>query len=151
MTARHQVSAQDVEFRRAFEACEVAPASFDHAAHVRLAYVYLCGQSIDTAVERMKASLLAFRAHLGVDPGKYHETITRAWIMAVDHFMQQSAHGYDSAAAFMQANPVLLDTRVMLTHYSAEVLFSPEARRSFVQPDIQSIPPPLKIPGGTAT
>jgi hypothetical protein len=151
MTARHEVSVQDCEFRRAFEACEIAPASFDHAAHVRLGYIYLCEHSIDAAVERMKASLLTFLAHLGVDPGKYHETITRAWIMAVDHFMRQAAGGYDSAAAFMQATPTLLDTRIMLTHYSAQVLFSPEARRSFVQPDIQSIPPPLKTTGGAAT
>ena len=150
MTARHQASAPDREFRRAFEACEFAPAAFDHAAHVRLAYIYLCEHSIDAAVERMKASLLAFLAHLGVDPGKYHETITRAWIIAVHHFMTRSQqHSYDSAAAFMEANPALLDSQIMLTHYSAEVLFSSEARRSFVQPDIQSIPPP-KSPQGSA-
>jgi ketosteroid isomerase-like protein len=117
---------------------------------VRLAYVYLCGHPIDAAVERMKASLLAFLAHLGVDPGKYHETITRAWIMAVDHFMQRSGGSYDSAASFMQANPVLLDSKIMLTHYSAEVLFSPEARRSFVQPDIQPIPPSSPTAAETA-
>ena len=45
-----------------------------------------------------------------------------------------------SAAVFMEANPRLLDPKIMLTHYSAEVLFSPTARQSFVRPDIQSIP-----------
>ena len=39
----------------------------------------------------------------------------------------------------------LLDSRIMLTHYSAAVLFSPDARQSFVAPDIQSIPPPAKL------
>ncbi|HVH93111.1 MAG TPA: hypothetical protein VM783_17235, partial [Candidatus Acidoferrum sp.] len=58
----------------AFEACEVAPEAFDHAAHVRLAYIYLCEHSVDAAVLRMKAALLAFLTHLGVDDGKYHET-----------------------------------------------------------------------------
>jgi len=28
----------------------------------------------------------------------------------------------------------------MLTHYSAEVLFSPEARARFVEPNLESIP-----------
>lgn len=28
----------------------------------------------------------------------------------------------------------------MLTHYSADVLFSPEARAGFVEPDVQAIP-----------
>lgn len=44
------------------------------------------------------------------------------------------------AAAFVAANPRLLDSRIMLEHYSAEVLFSPEARQSFVQPDVRAIP-----------
>jgi hypothetical protein len=98
----------------------------------------------------MKASLLAFLAHLGVDAGKYHETITRAWIMAVHHFMSHSTR-HECAASFMEANPVLLDSKIMLTHYSAEVLFSPEARRSFVRPDIQSIPPPTKSSTGATS
>ena len=65
--------------------------------------------------------------------------MTRAWILAVAHFKAESTP-CTSAAAFMEANPRLLDTKIMLTHYSAEVLFSPAARQSFVQPDIQSIP-----------
>ena len=144
MTSIHRASASDLEFRRAFEACEIAPDVFDHAAHVRLAYINLCDLSVDGATERMKTALLAFLAHLGVDAGKYHETITRAWIMAVHHFMTLSP-SQESAASFMAANPELLDSRIMLTHYSAAVLFSPDARQSFVAPDIQSIPPPAKL------
>lgn len=137
----HQASPDDREFRRAFEAFEVAPDKFDHGAHVRLAYIYLCEESVDGAVERMKTSLLAFLAHLGVDRSKYHETITRAWIMAVHHFMTKT-DTCASSAEFIERNPVLLDSKIMLTHYSAEVLFSPQARQSFVEPDVQSIPPP---------
>lgn len=139
----HHASTADLEFRRAFEACEVLPAEFDHAAHVRLAYTNLCDRSIDDATERMKASLLAFLTHLGIGHEKYHETITRAWIMAVHYFMTRS-EPQSSAASFTAANPELLDSRIMLTHYSAEVLFSPGARATFVEPDIQSIPPPAK-------
>jgi hypothetical protein len=139
ISMNHQTSADDQVFRRAFEACEIAPEHFDHAAHVRLAYIYLCEHPVDVAAERMKKALLAFLAHLGIGEAKYHETITRAWIMAVSHFMAKSAN-CASASAFISANPPLLDSKIMLTHYSAEVLFSPEARRSFREPDIQSIP-----------
>jgi glutathione synthase/RimK-type ligase-like ATP-grasp enzyme len=135
----HQVSPDDLEFLREFEACRISPEAFDHAAHVRLAYLYLCEHPVEAATARMKASLLAFLAHVGVGPAKYHETITGAWIMAVAHFMRQSER-CTSAAAFMSACPPLLDSRIMLSHYSAEVLFSPEARQSFVAPDIQAIP-----------
>jgi hypothetical protein len=136
----HAISREDREFARAFEARAVAPERFDHAAHVRLAYIYLCESPVEAAAERMKSALLGFLAHLGLGATKYHETITRAWVMAVAHFMARSEAPGDSAAAFMQANPELLDSRIMLTHYSAEVLFSPEARQVFVEPDIQAIP-----------
>jgi hypothetical protein len=144
----HRASPDDLEFRRAFEACEIAPEAFGHAAHVRLAYIYLCERPVEDAAQRMKESLLAFLAHLGVDAGKYHETITRAWIMAVRYFMTKSPP-CASAEAFVEANPMLLDSRIMLTHYSAEVLFSPAARQTFVRPDLQTIPPrdPGDAPG----
>ena len=140
MNDRHTPSAEDRDFLRSFEAAQVAPADFNHAAHVRLAYVYLCDHPVDASVERMKNALLSFLRHNGISEGKYHETLTRAWVMAVDHFMTQS-EGADSASVFMSRNPQLLDTRIMLSHYSAQVLFSDNARASFVPPDVQSIPP----------
>lgn len=145
----HQLSADDREFRRAFEACETAPADFDHAAHVRLAYIYLCEHPVDVATRKMKDALLAYLAHLGIGEAKYHETITRAWILAVGHFMGRTA-ACASAADFIAASPELLDSRIMLTHYSAEVLFSPQARRAFVEPDIEPIQGQRSPPGSKA-
>lgn len=136
----HRISESDRVFREYFEAFRVSPADFDHRAHVRLAYVYLCGQPVTAAGESMKCALLAFLDHLGVGAAKYHETITRAWVMAVYHFMSRCAP-CASADEFIERNPELLDSRIMLTHYSAEVLFSDEARARFVDPDIQPIPP----------
>jgi len=137
----HQASSDDLAFLRAFEACEVKPEAFDHPAHVRLAYIYLCEHSVDGSTERMKKALLAFLAHLVAPTSKYHETITRAWVMAVAHFMARS-EPCNSAAAFMLASPRLLDRKIMFKHYSAEVLFSPAARAAFVKPDMREIPEP---------
>jgi len=141
---QHEISAQDCEFRSDFEAYRVAPAEFNHSAHVRLAYIYLVEGDIDSAVRRMRESLLAFLEHNGIPPGKFHETLTRAWVLAVRHFMTRSGNGSASASAddFITKNPELLDTRIMLTHYSASVLFSAEARESFVDPDLDPIPQP---------
>jgi hypothetical protein len=136
----HRASSADDAYARDFEACRISAQDFDHAAHVRLAYVYLCEHPADVAADRMKQSLLRFLAHLGIGDSKYHETLTRGWILAVAHFMDESAP-CDSAAAFMAANPRLLDSRILLEHYSAEVLFAPAARQSFVQPDRREIPP----------
>lgn len=136
----HSISTEDRDFKQAFEALRVAAEEFDHRAHVRLAYIYLCEMPVDEAHQAMKRALLSFLDHLRVEKGKYHETITRAWIKAVRYFMDETEPCV-SADEFIDRNPRLLDPKIMLSHYSAEVLFSPEARRRFVDPDIQAIPP----------
>lgn len=134
----HSLSDADRAFRTDFETFAVAPADFNHVAHVRLAYVYLAENDVDEAVRRMRAALLAFLEHHGVPVTRYHETLTRAWVLAVRHFMNKASTS--SAADFMDRNPQVLDSRIMLTHYSATVLFSPEARAAFVEPDLDPIP-----------
>ena len=135
----HSLSQSDRAFREDFTSGRVTPQQFDHRAHVRLAYVLLAEAGVDDATEQMRSALLSFIARNGIDRAKYHETITRAWILAVRHFMDRTPRSA-SADAFIDANPVLLDSKIMLTHYSASLLFSPEARAAFVEPDIQPIP-----------
>jgi hypothetical protein len=135
----HAPSEDDRRFRAAFEAGGVAPADFNHRAHVRLAYAYLVETDDETATLRMRDALHGFLRRNGIDPAKYHETMTRAWVLAVRHFMARSAPAA-SADAFIEANPVLLDSKIMLTHYSAELLFSDDARARFVEPDVEAIP-----------
>jgi hypothetical protein len=135
----HELSSNDREFRAAFEAGAFAPADFSHRAHVQLAYVYLADSDVNLALERMRAALVSFLSHHGIPANKYHETLTRAWILAVDHFMHRSPQAA-SADDFIARNPLLLDTRIMLTHYSASLLFSETARARFVEPDLDPIP-----------
>ena len=84
---RHQSSGDDRRFQAEVESCSVTPAQFDHRAHVKLAYVYVTQNDTDAAHDRMRETLHAFLACHGITPAKYHETITRAWILAVRHFM----------------------------------------------------------------
>ncbi|WP_299651349.1 hypothetical protein [uncultured Tateyamaria sp.] len=130
----------DLDFRARFEAGQVAPTDFDHRAHLRLAYVYLCEGSVDAATARMRTTIKSFLRRNGVPHGKYHETLTRSWVMAVRYFMDKSiaASSFDS---FIVSDARLLDTRIMLTHYRKDTLFSDAARAAFVAPDLQAIPP----------
>lgn len=132
----------DRAFLEAFEACRVAPAEFTHREHVRLAYACLCEEGNPAAAHaRVRAALLAFIRHNGVPASKYHETITEAWVLAVDYFMRKAAPAvFDSFDAFIASDPRLLDASIMLTHYSKERLFSDEARAAFVEPDLDPIP-----------
>ena len=135
----HLLDDDDRRFRSVFEAGTFPAAEFNHRAHVRLAYAYLVESDDEAAFASMRAALLAFLERNGVPMSKYHETMTRAWILAVRHFMEISAPS-ESANAFIDANPRLLDAKIMLTHYSAELLFSDRARSRFVEPDLGRIP-----------
>lgn len=134
----HSPSDDDRNFCSAFEACAVPPAQFNHEAHVRLAYVYLAEHDVDSATRKMFGALLNFLQHHGVPASKFHETLTRAWVLAIRHFMDRSTS--TSAGDFVAKNQVLLDSNIMLTHYSASVLFSSDARASFIAPDLDPIP-----------
>jgi hypothetical protein len=138
-TTTYEISDQDETFCTQFESCEFPPEKFKHREHLKLAYIYLAHHDVDTAFEKMRGAILNFIAQNGVDPGKFHETITRAWILAVRHFMEKTG-GADSADHFVDQNPAMLDAKIMLSHYSAELLFSEEARERFADPDLDPIP-----------
>ncbi len=136
---KHELSQDDLNFRAAFEAGAHAPADFSHRAHVRLAYVYLADCDVDLALERMRAALVTFLSHHNIPASKYHETLTRSWLLAVNHFMHRTPEA-SSADDFIARNAILLDSKIMLTHYSAGRLFSDEARADFIEPDLDPIP-----------
>jgi len=132
-------SVDDRAFRDRFEALELAPEDFNHRAHLQVAYVYLTEGDTESAYQRMRDTLQAFLKHLGIADGKYHDTMTRAWILAVRHFMEKTGDT-TSAASLIDQNPIMLDTKIMETHYSTDLLFSQEARARFVEPDLDPIP-----------
>src|SRR5688572_10515794 len=124
---KHRLSAEDQDFRTEFEACSFPPAQFSHRAHIRLAYVYLTQHDTDAAHQPMQDDLMTFLQFHGADVSKDHETMTRAWVLAVRHFMEISPD-FESSEVVIQSNPRMLDSKIMMTHYSASVLFSDEAR-----------------------
>lgn len=135
----YRCSERDRAFAAAFEAGEIAPDAFSHRDHLRLAYVYLADADVDAAHGRMRSALIGFLDRHGITATKYHETMTRAWILAVRHFLEKTDTA-SSADEFIDAHPEMLDPAIMLTHYSAGRLFSDEARADFVEPDLQPIP-----------
>jgi hypothetical protein len=134
------LGADDRQFLSAFEHCTLSPAAFRHRDHVRLAFIYLTLHDADTALSAMRSGLQRFLAHVGAPASKYHETITRAWLLAVEHFMRE-AGPVASFDQFAAAAPRLFVRGAMETHYTRELLSSDEARQRFVEPDLQPIPP----------
>lgn len=137
----HSITKEDEEFKNQVESCCFPVEQFDHRAHLRLAFVYLViNDSTESSISSMRQALIGLLKHAGIDPSeKYHETMTEAWVLAVHHFMN-STDNSTSADDFINKNPDMLDSKIMLTHYSAEVLFSDKARKTFVQPNLEPIP-----------
>ena len=136
---QHQVSLHDRDFLQQFLSHGIAPAQFHHRDHLRLAYIFLIEHGSENAYAAFREALQDFLAHHGIDPTKYHATLTQAWLLAVCHFMEVSAPVAGSEE-FVDSHPVLLEPAVMFTHYSRDLIKSDGARAAFVEPDIQAIP-----------
>ncbi len=125
----------DVELTRALERGEIK--DFYHASHLHVAWVYLAeSSSVREAANKMRNTLRRFAAAAG-KPEKYHETITLFWV----HLLSR-AHAASRAERLdeiLQANPQLLEKNFPLAYYSAERLFSDEARTSWVEPDLKTL------------
>ena len=128
----------DLEFARAFEACELSNDVFHHRDHIRLAWIYLHRYGEQEARKQIAAAIRKFAAHHGKSD-KYHETITVAWLRLVANATARLTPeaSFDNLTA---AAPDLLDKRSIERFYSAAALASDAARTSWVQPDLQPLP-----------
>lgn len=133
------LNSADIEFSRRFQDGEVPPSGFDHRSHLRLAYIHLVTHGPVRAVDSFRGALTDLLQRNGIDATKFHETLTRAWLLAVWHFMERVGDT-TSSDEFLQRSAVLHDPKVMLSHYSKGLLFGAEARTRFVAPDLDPIP-----------
>ena len=121
----------DVDFVTAFESCTLPSEAFSHRQHVRLAWLYLREAPLIAALPRFIDSLKRYAASLGAS-GKYHETITYAFMFLIHERM--SRDDADSFEAFADANADLFGP-ILARYYSKETLASDIAKRTFVMPD----------------
>ena len=124
----------DEQLVAAFEATELPGEQFTHSNHVRVAWWYLRHAPLPEALLRFSTALRRFAAAKGAS-GKYHETITVAYMLIIAG--RVADHAPSSWDQFAAANPDLL-TRTpspLAVFYRDETLASERARRTFVMPD----------------
>jgi hypothetical protein len=127
----------DAELTRALERGEIANQDFHHASHLHVAWVYLDeSSSAQQAANKMRDTLRRFAAAAG-KPEKYHETITLFWVHLLSR--AHAAKPRERLEEIVHANPQLLEKNFPLAYYSAERLFSDEARTSWVEPDLRPL------------
>jgi hypothetical protein len=122
----------DEQFLAALELCELPAQDFTHAAHVRAGYLHLRAGGFDAALGRMRSAIQRYAAHLG-EPGKYHETITVAYLALIQERLSGGGDAGDWVS-FQERNPDLFERDLLLRHYSRSELESDLARRAFILP-----------------
>jgi len=129
------MSSDDIEFMKSLESGTLANASFHHAEHVRMAFLYLCSYSAFEALQRFSSALKRFAAANG-HPERYNETITWGFLLLIHERMARAGRDL-TWTEFAAANPDLMSWKnnVLRRYYREETLSSDLARRLFLFPD----------------
>lgn len=133
---------EDAEFLIAFEACRWPLGHWHHRDHVKLAYLYLCRYGLDEAAHRIRGGIRAHNAAHAVPESLtsgYHETMTQAWLRLVHAILCEYGPA-ETADAFCDAHPELLEKKTLRLFYSRERFVSAEAKATFVEPDLAPLP-----------
>jgi hypothetical protein len=132
----------DDSLQKAFEDCTLPLAAWTHRAHVRMAFLYASQYLPAESIDRMRSSIRRYNASRQIpespDRG-YHETITVAFMRLVHNALRDTGP-FVASTVFCERHPELLDKSVLLRFYTIERLKSAEAKRAYMEPDLQPIP-----------
>jgi hypothetical protein len=124
---------------RGVEARTLPKAEWTHAAHFAAALWLLAEPGRDACTE-MPGLIRAYNAATGVantETEGYHETITQASLRAAAHALAGRSRA--EALAHLLAGPQGRSDW-LLTYWSRQRLFTPQARARWVEPDLQPLP-----------
>ena len=127
-------------FIERFERGEVTKAEWTHQAHLVAGYWYVTRLGPEQAIEEMRARIRFHNESVGTantDSSGYHESITRLYVHGIAAFRaQQPAAKFEDGLNALLASP-MNSSSWPLQFYSRERLFSIEARRGWLEPDLQ--------------
>ncbi|HEY3768490.1 MAG TPA: hypothetical protein VGN44_07445 [Candidatus Angelobacter sp.] len=115
------------------ERCLLPKEEFHHRDHLTVAVVYLYAADLETAIDRMRATLKRFAGHHHVS-GLYHETLTRFWLQQVE---QRLDRGLCLRESVWQIHEQLNDKNLAFEYYSRERINSKEAKEKWLTPDLR--------------
>jgi hypothetical protein len=114
--------------------------SWTHQAHLAVAFTIVNQlKEEDVVVAFLRAHIKAYNESVGTensDQSGYHETLTIFWVKVVHHFLAQFVYQDVETAFDVFVKSVLATAAFPFRFYSKEVLFSVEARKSWVAPNL---------------
>ena len=138
-TRRRYRSEREIEeLVGSFESCAVAPAEFDHGAHLAVALWYLSRLPYEAATARMRDGLRRYTRHNNAE-ANYNETLTIFWLKLVRRFLVQGDATLPLAERADELIATYGSSKLAYDYYSRELVQTPEAKTSWVEPDLKPL------------
>jgi hypothetical protein len=117
---------------------ERSPGRFGHEDHLYVAWRLVRDHGPEEGAGLFADGLRDLTARHG-QAAKYHETLTAFWLRLVAHCLAERPELADFDT-FLDAYPLLRDSSIAGRHWSADALWSAEARTRWVAPDLLPLP-----------
>ena len=122
--------------------CTLPKADWTHQAHLRAGLWHVHAHGGEQALVLLRERISRYNESVGTantDSSGYHETLTRFYVLVIEGFLA----GTDRTQPVDRLADRLIaargDRQLPLQHYSKNRLFSIEARRNWVEPDLKAI------------
>ena len=114
-----------------------------HMAHLIVGLHTACHYELETSIEKLREGIQTYNVANGTqntDSSGYHETITVFFAHAMRAFNQRFEPDADFAQKVERLqSSVLIKPAFMFSFYSKDYLFTVEARRGLVPPDLRPL------------
>lgn len=125
-----------------FELQKLPKVEWTHEAHLVVAIWYCNKHEFESALSLLRDFIIRHNESVGTantDTGGYHETITKFWLLIAGRFLtrEKRASVVEYCNAFI--NSKYGKSSYPLEYYSKELLFSVEARHSWIGPDLKKL------------
>jgi hypothetical protein len=135
----------DEEILEQFERLTLPFDQWTHRAHVRVAFLYLRAHPFDAALDRMRRGIKAYNAANNVPESPtsgYNETTTVAFLHLIAATMAAYSRDFPTptADAFCDTHPQLMTRSVLRLFYSPQLRVHPDAKSTFLEPDLAPLP-----------
>jgi hypothetical protein len=131
----------DAKFLNDFQTGILPFEQWTHAAHIRMAYL-VCKSSntFEEALAKIRQGIQYFNGlHTSKLTIGFHETMTQLWTTLVWNAIQKCDTSTADSNTFIDQNRYLLDSSLWKQYYSSTLMFSSDAKHSFIPPDLKSI------------